>query len=30
MTYLESWNDTQTKQNILDFVAATADENGPD
>ena len=27
---LPSWNNTQTKQTILDFVAAAADENGPD
>jgi phosphoserine phosphatase len=27
---LESWNDTATKQAILDFVAAAADESGPD
>jgi phosphoglycolate phosphatase-like HAD superfamily hydrolase len=26
---LPSWNDTQTKQNILDFVAAAGDENSP-
>lgn len=29
MTLL-SWNDTQTKQKILDFVAAVTNENGPD
>jgi phosphoglycolate phosphatase-like HAD superfamily hydrolase len=27
---LPSWYDTQTKQKILDFVAAVSDENGPD
>lgn len=27
---LESWNDTQTKQNILDFMAAATAEGGPD
>lgn len=27
---LESWNNTQTKQAILDFVAAASDENSPD
>jgi len=27
---LPSWNDTQTKQIILDFVAETSDENSPD
>jgi hypothetical protein len=27
---LSSWKDTQTKQAILDFVAAVTDENGPD
>jgi phosphoglycolate phosphatase-like HAD superfamily hydrolase len=27
---LESWNDTQTKQAILDFVAAASDESSPD
>jgi phosphoserine phosphatase len=27
---LESWNDTQTKQAILDFVAAASAEGGPD
>ena len=27
---LPSWNDTQTKQTILDFVAAACDENSPD
>ena len=27
---LESWNDTQTKQTIVDFVAAVTDEGGPD
>jgi phosphoserine phosphatase len=27
---LESWNDTQTKQAILDFVAAAGDESSPD
>jgi hypothetical protein len=27
---LESWNDTQTKQAILSFVAAASDENSPD
>jgi phosphoglycolate phosphatase-like HAD superfamily hydrolase len=27
---LESWNDTQTKQNILDFMAVVTNENGPD
>ena len=27
---LRSWNDTPTKQAILDYVAATSDESGPD
>ena len=27
---LPSWNDTQTKQIILDFVADTSNENSPD
>jgi phosphoserine phosphatase len=27
---LKSWNNTQTKQAILDFVAAASDENSPD
>ena len=27
---LSSWNDTPTRQAILDFVAAAADENGPE
>ena len=27
---LESWNDTQTKQAVLDYVAAAADENNPE
>ena len=27
---LELWNNTQTKQAILDYVAAATDENGPD
>ena len=27
---LTSWNDTKTKQAVLDFVASTADENSPD
>ena len=27
---LELWNDTPTKQAILDYVAAASDENGPD
>jgi phosphoglycolate phosphatase-like HAD superfamily hydrolase len=27
---LPSWNNTQTKQAILDYVAAVSDENGPD
>ena len=27
---LPSWNDTQTKQTIIDFVTAASDENGPD
>jgi phosphoglycolate phosphatase-like HAD superfamily hydrolase len=27
---LPSWNDTQTKQNILDFMAAVTNDNGPD
>jgi len=27
---LHSWNDTQTKQALLDFVAAVTDEGGPD
>ena len=27
---LPSWNDTQTKQNILDYMAAVNDENSPD
>ena len=27
---LSSWNDTQTKQAILDFLAATTDENSAD
>ena len=27
---LESWNDTQTKQTILDYVAAVTDESDPD
>ncbi len=26
---LKSWNDTETKQNILDFVTAVTDESGP-
>lgn len=30
MAFLESWNDTQTKQSILDFVAAASDEDSPD
>jgi hypothetical protein len=27
---LDSWNNTQTKQAILDFVAEATDENSPD
>lgn len=27
---LTSWNDTPTKQTILEFVAAVCAENGPD
>jgi hypothetical protein len=27
---LPSWNDTPTKQTILDFVAKISDENSPD
>jgi hypothetical protein len=27
---LPSWNDTRTKQAILDFVAASSEANGPD
>jgi hypothetical protein len=27
---LESWNDTPTKQAILDYVAAASDESSPD
>ncbi len=27
---LKSWNNTQPKQAILDFVAAASDENSPD
>lgn len=27
---LSSWNDTQTKQSVLHFLAATGDENSPD
>ena len=27
---LPSWNNTQTKQTILDFVAAVSAEDGPD
>jgi hypothetical protein len=29
MTKLASWNDTPTKQTILDFVAAVTDKSGP-
>ena len=27
---LSSWNDTQTKQTVLDFLAAAGDEDSPD
>ena len=27
--YLVSWNNTQVKQDVLDFVAASGDENSP-
>jgi hypothetical protein len=27
--YLQSWNDTQTKQNIIDFVEEVTNENSP-
>ena len=28
--YLPSWNDTPTKQIVIDFVRAATDEDGPD